>query len=219
MVEPTKLTASISLCAADALDDLFAAVYDVKNTIGQSGIFQKLRHSAIPRAARVRDGFIIIVLPRTSAFGIVQFGTISGKLNGAIDATTPTGKCSVRHSTPRLTSRTSFETSCGIEHANSVSSILLSTSAFASSHGLAVLLRNQCGQFVRVLFEQIAIAEKDLDTLLDRHLLPTTGAAFFAESTAVFNSSVVDIGTLDNCELPSRGDDIQTCELCLRCKI
>ena len=38
------------------------------------------------------DGFIIIVLPSTSAFGIVQFGTISGKLNGTIDATTPTRK-------------------------------------------------------------------------------------------------------------------------------
>ena len=30
-------------------------------------------------------------LPRAMAFGIVQFGTMFGKLNGVIDATTPTG--------------------------------------------------------------------------------------------------------------------------------
>ena len=37
----------------------------------------------------------------------------------AIDATTPSGKRSIRHSTPRLTSSTSPGAICGNEHANS----------------------------------------------------------------------------------------------------
>src|SRR5215213_10653454 len=55
-----------------------------------------------------------------------------GKLNGAIEATTPTGYRSVRHSTPLLTSSTSPVVICGREQANSVSSIALATSASAS---------------------------------------------------------------------------------------
>ena len=37
------------------------------------------------------EGFTIIQLPRAIAFGIVQLGTIAGKLNGTMDATTPSG--------------------------------------------------------------------------------------------------------------------------------
>lgn len=36
------------------------------------------------------------------ALGIVQLGTIAGKLNGTMEATTPSGTCSVRHSTPYI---------------------------------------------------------------------------------------------------------------------
>ena len=78
------------------------------------------------------DGFRIMQLPSAIAFGIVQLGTMFGKLNGVIDATTPSGKRSMRHSTPRLTSSTSPGVICGSEQANSVSSADLSTSARAS---------------------------------------------------------------------------------------
>ena len=56
-----------------------------------------------------------------------------GKLNGVIDAVTPSGARSTRHSTPGLTSRTSPVTSCGSEQANSVTSIARTTSARPSS--------------------------------------------------------------------------------------
>ena len=79
------------------------------------------------------DGLSIIVLPSTKAFGMVQFGTMLGKLNGEIEATTPIGKCSTLHSTPLLTSSSSPDMSWGIEQANSVNSALFKTSAFASS--------------------------------------------------------------------------------------
>ncbi len=78
------------------------------------------------------DGFRIRQFPSAIALGSVQCGTMLGKLNGAMDATTPTGCRSVRHSTPRLTSITSPVTICGSEQANSVSSIALEISASAS---------------------------------------------------------------------------------------
>ena len=74
--------------------------------------------------------------PRAIAFGIVQFGTMFGKLNGVIEATTPIGNRSILHSTPRLTSRTSPAVICGSEQANSVSSMDLRISALASAYTL-----------------------------------------------------------------------------------
>ena len=50
------------------------------------------------------DGFSIMQFPNTNALGIVQRGTIIGKLNGVIDETIPIGKCDDLHSTPLLTS-------------------------------------------------------------------------------------------------------------------
>ena len=78
------------------------------------------------------DGLSTIVLPSVIALGMVQWGTMLGKLKGTIDATTPTGTRSERHSTPRLTSRIWPGVSCGSEQAYSVSSIALSHSARAS---------------------------------------------------------------------------------------
>src|SRR5450432_4720393 len=79
------------------------------------------------------DGFRIMQLPNAIALGNVQLGTILGKLNGTIEATTPKATCSVLHSTPRLTSNISPVTNWGKEHANSVSSILFSISAIDSA--------------------------------------------------------------------------------------
>jgi len=80
----------------------------------------------------ISEGFRIMQFPKARAFGSVQCGTMCGKLKGEIDATTPSGFCSTRHSTPGLTSSTSPCTSCGSEQANSVSSMLFATSAVAS---------------------------------------------------------------------------------------
>jgi hypothetical protein len=41
---------------------------------------------------------MIMQLPNAIAFGMVQLGTIAGKLNGTIDATLPSGIRSVLHS-------------------------------------------------------------------------------------------------------------------------
>ena len=42
-------------------------------------------------------------LPATSAIGAVHIGTMKGKLNGTIEATTPTGSRTSAHTTPVLT--------------------------------------------------------------------------------------------------------------------
>ena len=73
-------------------------------------------------------------LPSVIAMGMVQCGTMQGKLNGVIEATTPSGQRSTRHSTPGLTSSTSPATICGSEQANSVTSIALATSARPSAN-------------------------------------------------------------------------------------
>ena len=52
-------------------------------------------------------GLKTMVLPSISALGMVQCGTMLGKLNGAMLATTPRGLRSIRHSTPLLTSSNS----------------------------------------------------------------------------------------------------------------
>ena len=77
-----------------------------------------------------------MVLPTAMALGIVQLGTMDGKLNGVMDATTPKGTRSIRHSTPLLTSWISPEAIWGKEQANSVTSIDFSISAFASPNVL-----------------------------------------------------------------------------------
>ena len=93
-----------------------------------------VRSSAIrlPLSGTCSLGLNTIVLPRANAIGMVQCGTIIGKLNGVMHETTPIGACWMEQSNPGLTSSDSPETKFGKEQASSVSSIALSTSAFDS---------------------------------------------------------------------------------------
>jgi hypothetical protein len=130
-VEPTKLTAWIpgwSQIASTASRPPCTTL----NT--PSGRPATLSSSAIRPAdnGTSSDGFRMKALPSAMALGMDQCGTIDGKLNGLIEATTPSGCRSSRHSTPRLTSITSPTAICGSEQANSVSSMALRISASAS---------------------------------------------------------------------------------------
>ncbi len=49
------------------------------------------------------DGLRMIALPAASAIGRIHIGTMTGKLNGVIAATTPSGWRSVTASTPEAT--------------------------------------------------------------------------------------------------------------------
>ncbi|MNC55498.1 hypothetical protein D3C75_1050340 [compost metagenome] len=69
-------------------------------------------------------GFSTKVLPQASAIGNIHIGTIAGKLNGVIPATTPSGCISEKLSTPVPTSgEYSPLIRCGIPQANSTTSM------------------------------------------------------------------------------------------------
>ena len=70
------------------------------------------------------EGFRTNVLPQASATGIIQSGTITGKLNGVIPAQTPTGWRTVSQSTSRAMLGSVWPiTRLGIPQANSTISI------------------------------------------------------------------------------------------------
>src|SRR5687767_840303 len=150
------------------------------------------------------EGFTIMQLPSAIALGMVQLGTMAGKLNGTIEATTPSGTCSVLHSTPLLTSRISPVTSWGSEQANSVSSMHFSISArdsfmvlpFSSLQSAASSLRSLSNKYLYL---------KNTCTLSLIGVLLQAGNAALAAFTAVSRSLAVDIGTLER-RFPSNGE-------------
>ncbi|SPU85324.1 Uncharacterised protein [Burkholderia cenocepacia] len=82
-------------------------------------------------------GFSTNVLPVASATGNIQHGTMHGKLNGVMPATTPSGWRIVQLSMPVLTwSVKSPFSSCGTPHANSMMSMPRATSPCASENTL-----------------------------------------------------------------------------------
>src|SRR5688572_26681395 len=151
------------------------------------------------------EGFMIMQFPSAIAFGMVQLGTIDGKLKGTIEATTPSGTCSVRHSTPLLTSSTSPVTSWGSDVANSVSSMHFSISAtdspyvfpFSSLHNKASSSR---------FFSRRYLYRKNTCTLSLIGVLLHAPKAAFAALTAVSRSFAVERGTVDKL-LPSRSEE------------
>jgi hypothetical protein len=90
LVDPTKLTAAIPEWSHSASTVSRPPCTTWKTPSGNPAS----RSSSAIRPAESgtsSDGFKIMQLPSAIALGIDQFGTIFGKLNGVIDATTPTG--------------------------------------------------------------------------------------------------------------------------------
>ena len=105
-------------------------------------------------------------LPHASATGAIHSGTMTGKLNGVMPATTPSGSRSECESTPPET--------CGVfsplsswpsPQANSTTSRPRVTSPRASDEHLAVLARDQRGELVAVGVDQLAEGEHHLRAL------------------------------------------------------
>ena len=98
-VEPTKLTADIrASCSKTSTADL-SPFTTLKTPSGNPALRNS---SAISRATlgSRSDGFRINVLPQAIAIGNIHIGTIAGKLNGVIPATTPNGCSSDQLSMP-----------------------------------------------------------------------------------------------------------------------
>ena len=86
------------------------------------------------------DGFRMKVLPHAMAVANIHMGTIAGKLNGVMPATTPSGWRIEYTSTPPATCSLKPPFSrCGMPHANSTFSMPRATSPGGVGQHLAVL--------------------------------------------------------------------------------
>ena len=89
-VEPTKLTAAMSGCS-NSRSTATLSPWTRFTTPGGSPAAAS--SSIVNRGAEgsFSEGFNTNVLPQAMAFGYIHIGTIAGKLNGVIPATTPSG--------------------------------------------------------------------------------------------------------------------------------
>ncbi len=141
------------------------------------------------------DGFSTNVLPQARATGNIHSGTIAGKLNGVIPATTPSGAYSVHESTSRPTFiECSPLSRCGMPQANSTTSRPRVTSPRASDSTLpcsAVMIaaRSPAWRSSRSLKRNITRAR------LSGVVSAQAGKAAAAASTAACTSSTEASGT------------------------
>ena len=101
-VEPTKLTASTWSCFNSASTATLSPLTTLNTPSGSPASFSSFASSML-RDGSFSDGFITKVLPAAIATGNIHMGTIAGKLNGLMPATTPSGCRTVVPSTARPT--------------------------------------------------------------------------------------------------------------------
>src|ERR671934_1043653 len=89
-VEPTNDTALMSGCSSTASTATLSPCTTLKTPSGTPASFSS---SAVHSDAdgSFSDGFSTNVLPQARAGAHIHIGTIAGKLNGVIPATTPSG--------------------------------------------------------------------------------------------------------------------------------
>ena len=89
-VEPTKLTACTSGCASRASTASLSPLITLNTPSGRPASFSSAARISAVDGSR-SDGFRTNALPQTSAIGNIHSGTMAGKLNGVMPATTPSG--------------------------------------------------------------------------------------------------------------------------------
>ena len=131
-VEPTKLTALIPGCAGMASTATLSPCTTL-NTPSGSPASAHSEASSSEADGSFSDGLSTNVLPHAMASGNIHIGTMAGKLNGVMPATTPTG-CRIEYeSTPVETfSENPPLSRCGMPQANSTTSRPRATSPAAS---------------------------------------------------------------------------------------
>ncbi len=119
------------------------------------------------------DGFRTNVLPHAIAGAHIHIGTIAGKLNGVMPATTPTGWRIEYTSTPVETcSENSPLSSVGIPHANSITSRPRVTSPIASESTLPCSATRSLAISSLSLVHELADAEQHLRAAGERDRSP-----------------------------------------------
>ena len=152
-MEPTKLTALMSGCARMASTATLSPCTTL-NTPSGSPASAHSEASSREADGSFSDGLRMNVLPHAMASGNIHIGTMAGKLNGVMPATTPTG-CRIEYeSTPVETfSENPPLSRCGMPQANSTTSRPLVTSPAASDSTLpcsALITAASSGRRVRI---------------------------------------------------------------------
>ncbi len=135
------------------------------------------------------DGLSTKVLPQAMAKGYIQSGTIAGKLKGVMPAQTPMGCRTVLQSIPAATSLSESPIiRLGMPHATSTIWMVRRTSILRIVGGLAVLARENGGDFGGVFFEQRLEAIERLDAIDHGDVAP------FEEGLVRASNGAVNIG-------------------------
>ncbi len=131
-VEPTKLTARILGWSSSASTATLSPCNTLNTPSGSPAFFNNSARATASDGS-FSEGLQTKVLPQASATGNIHIGTMAGKLNGVMPATTPKGWRSATESTPRPTlSLYSPLSSCGMPQANSTTSNPRAILPFAS---------------------------------------------------------------------------------------
>ncbi len=72
------------------VDDFLVAVHDVEHARREAASWNRSQISIDVEGSR-SDGFRMNVFPQATATGYIHIGTMAGKLNGVMPATTPSG--------------------------------------------------------------------------------------------------------------------------------
>src|SRR6188472_4142439 len=89
-VEPTKLTAATSGCSRIASTATLSPCTTLKTPSGKPASFSSSA-TYVDADGSFSDGLSTNVLPHAIAGAHIHIGTMAGKLNGVIPATTPSG--------------------------------------------------------------------------------------------------------------------------------
>src|SRR6185312_9618332 len=89
-VEPTKLIALTSGCSSSASTAILSPCTTLNTPSGNPACLSQSASSSDADGSR-SEGFSTKQLPHAIAIGAIHNGTIAGKLNGVMPATTPSG--------------------------------------------------------------------------------------------------------------------------------
>ena len=193
-VEPTKLTAAMSGCARIASTASLSPWTTLNTPSGQPASFS---HSAIIIAAEgsFSEGLRMNALPQAMATGNIHIGTMAGKLNGVMPATTPSGWRLEKLSTPVPTASVKSPRSrCGMPQANSRTSMPRVTEPIASDSTLP------CSRVMTRASSSLRLSTSSLKAKITRALrsggvAAQAGAASAAARTAASTSATLAKGT------------------------
>ncbi|MNL24466.1 hypothetical protein D3C87_1459000 [compost metagenome] len=135
-VEPTNDSACTSGWASSASTAVLSPCTTLNTPSGRPACLSRSAISRLGEGSR-SDGFSTKLLPQASATGNIHIGTITGKLNGVMPATTPSGWRRFQLSMPPpMLSVKSVLSRLGMPQANSTTSIPRVTSPLASENTL-----------------------------------------------------------------------------------